>query len=153
MENPLEGIKGLFYTVKFESDAIKDTLRNDKKELVESVVQAHKIHGSFDFTGVTQDELVNTFLCSTTSVLKAYQNNVLKGMVEKDIIEMAKVSQIVLVRDLLDNRSSKIISDEEKKRRFIRSELKKGKSPAQVKESFLAMLDEMEKELDGEDES
>ncbi len=144
MANPLENVKGNFFTVKFEDNKSKESYQNDKGEIPEKVIQEHKISGTFDFTGVTQDELLNVFLCSTTSVLKMYQNNVLKGMTESEIKTMAKSPQVVSVRELLDGRSSKILTDEEKRKRFISAQLKSGKSKEQIKAELEAMLAEME---------
>ena len=144
MEFPLNESQGNFYTVKFESETEKDKLRNDKKELSEGTIQEHKISGTFDFAKVTEDELLNTFLCSTTSVLKAYQNNVLKGMTEPEILEMAKHHQKVSVRELLDGRSSKILTDAELRTRYISKQKKAGKSKEQIKADLLEMIDTLE---------
>jgi len=143
MNFPLSESKGNFFTVKFENENEKDKLRNEEKELAEDTIQAHKISGTFDFAKVTEDELLNIFLCSTTSVLKMYQNNVLKGMLEAEILEMAKHHQKVSVRELLDGRSSKILTDEERRKRFIAKQLASGKSKDQIKEEIMAMLDEI----------
>ena len=144
MNFPLNEMTGNFYTVKYESESVKDEIKlGNNDEIPADIVQQHKISGTFDFTKVTADELLNVFLCSTTSVLKMYQNNVLKGMLEKDIIEMAKHHQKVLVRELLDGRSSKILTDEERRKRFIAKQLASGKSKDQIKEEIMAMLDEI----------
>jgi len=142
--NPLENVKGNFYTVKFEDNKSKESYMDEKGNIPEKDIQSHKISGTFDFTGVTQDEIVNLFLCSTTSVLKMYQNNVLKGMTDSEILELAKKSVNVSVRELLDGRSSKILTDEEKRKRFISSQLKSGKTKEQIKSELEAMLKEME---------
>lgn len=144
MDFPLNESQGNFYTVKFESESEKDELRNDEKELSEATIQAHKISGTFDFAKVTEDELLNVFLCSTTSVLKMYQNNVLKGMTEPEILEMAKHHQKVLVRELLDGRSSKILTDAELRTRYISKQKKAGKSKEQIKADLLEMIDTLE---------
>ena len=144
MDYPLNDVKGSFYTVKFENDTEKDLLRNDKNELTEDIVKAHKISGTFDFTGVTQSELVQLFLCSTTSTLKMYQNNILKGMKEKEILELAKTPQDVKVREMLDGRSSKILTDDEYRARYIAKQKKAGKTPEQIKADLQLMIDDLE---------
>ena len=144
MDFPLNESTGNFFTVKFESETEKDKLRNDENELTEAIVQAHKISGTFDFAKVTRDELLNVFLCSTTSVLKAYQNNVLKGMTEQEILEMAKHHQKVLVRELLDNRSSKILTDAEVRTRYITKQKKAGRSNEQIKADLMEMIETLE---------
>ena len=139
---PLDNKTGQFYTVKFKDDKAKEQLKIEDK-LTEKVIQDHKISGTFDFTGVTEDELVNLFLCSTTSVLKMYQNNILKGMTEGEILTLAKTAPKVSVRGMLDGRSSKILTDEEKRKRFIVSQLKGGKTKEQIKTELMAMLEDI----------
>ena len=144
MDFPLNESTGNFYTVKFESETEKDKLRNDENELTEAIIQNHKISGTFDFAKVTEDELLNVFLCSTTSVLKMYQNNVLKGMAEPEILDMAKHHQKVSVRDLLDGRSSKILTDAELRTRYIAKQKKAGKSKEQIKADLMEMIETLE---------
>ena len=144
MNFPLNEMKGNFFTVKFESDLEKDKLRNEEQELAEDIIQAHKITGTFDFTGVNADELVNVFLCSTTSVLKMYQNNILKGMTEAEILELAKKPQSVKVREMLDGRSSKILTDTELRNRYVAKQKKAGKTKEQIKADLLEMIEALE---------
>ena len=144
MNFPLNEMKGNFFTVKFESDLEKDKLRNEEQELAEDTIQAHKITGTFDFTGVNADELVNVFLCSTTSVLKMYQNNILKGMTEAEILELAKKPQSVKVREMLDGRSSKILTDTELRNRYVAKQKKAGKTKEQIKADLLEMIEALE---------
>ena len=144
MNFPLNEMKGNFFTVKFESDVEKDKLRNEEQELAEDIIQAHKITGTFDFTGVNADELVNVFLCSTTSVLKMYQNNILKGMTEAEILELAKKPQSVKVREMLDGRSSKILTDTELRNRYVAKQKKAGKTKEQIKADLLEMIEALE---------
>ena len=144
MDFPLNEKEGNFFTVKFESETEKDKLRDDKQELTEAIIQAHKISGTFNFAEVNADELVGVFLCSTTSVLKMYQNNVLKGMLEAKILEMAKHHQKVSVRELLDGRSSKILTDVELRTRYISKQKRAGRTKEQLKASLLEMIETLE---------
>ncbi len=90
-----------FYTTKFESTSIRaELLEGLGKDEANAVIAAHKISGEFDFTGVTIDE-IKTFLCSTTSVLKQFQNNMM-SMKEEAILLLATEPQTVSVREMLD---------------------------------------------------
>ena len=97
--NRLGSVK--FYTTKFESTAIRQQLLDGLgKDEANSVIAQHKITGEFDFTGVTVVE-ITTFLCSTTSVLKQYQNNMM-NMKEEAILILAGETQTISVREMLD---------------------------------------------------
>lgn len=97
--NMLGSIK--FYTTKFESTAIRaELLEGMGKDDANRIIADHKISGEFDFTGVTLDE-IKSFLVSTTSVLKKYQNDMMTDK-EADILAQAEVHQIISVREMLD---------------------------------------------------
>ena len=136
-------------TVIFESDKIKASLvARDKDNKVTEAgrkqIEAHTLRIQFDFDKVTDEEILN-FLVSTTSAMKMFQNNVAKHWTEKDILEYcAKGVYVLKVRDLLDNRESKSLTDEEQRKRWIQVQIKKGKTPAQIKEELLASLEELE---------
>lgn len=90
-----------FYTTKFESTAIRaQLLEGLGKDDANQIIADHKISGEFDFTGVTLDE-IKSFLVSTTSTLKKYQNDMMAGK-EEAILELTSEPQIVSVREMLD---------------------------------------------------
>ena len=90
-----------FFTTKFESTAKrKELLDGLTKDEANQVIADHKIKGEFIFDGVTLDEIV-TFLCSTTSVLKQYQNNLMDAT-EEQILILTEEPQIISVREMLD---------------------------------------------------
>lgn len=91
-----------FYTVKFESVAKRAELLDGLgKDEVNAVIAEHKIKGEFDFEGVTVEE-IQSFLVSTTSVLKKYQNDCM-DLTEVGILAMAGAVQNVSVREMLDS--------------------------------------------------
>ena len=96
-----------FYTVKFESTAVRQQLLDGKgKDEANAIIAEHKINGEFDFAGVTVDE-IKSFLVSTTSVLKKYQNDLMEAK-EKAILELASNTQLVSVRDMIDTTKIRI---------------------------------------------
>ena len=135
-------------TVVFESDKIKSQLvtkdNNDKiTDAGKKAIESHTLRVEFDFDKVTDEEIVN-FLTSTTSAMKMFQNNVLKHWDEKAIVEnCAKGVYRLKVRDLLDNREAKQITDDEKRRRFLKKEIEKGKSKEEIKKELEAILANM----------
>ena len=135
-------------TVIFETDKIKQTLvtkdTNDKTTEAGRVqLEKHTLRVEFDFEKVTEDEILS-FLTSTTSTMKMFQNNVTKHWTEADILKhVAEGVYILKVRELLDNRESKQLTDEETRRRMLKKEIGKGKTKEQIKEEFLASLEDM----------
>ncbi len=100
-----------FATVKFESKSIREELQFDKSETeINEIKKDHTIRGDFDFTGVTIIEIA-TFLTSTTSVLKQFQNNELSGMKETVILDLAQKRQTVSVRTMLDTTKTRTVGE------------------------------------------
>ena len=101
-----------FSTIKYESKAIKKELLFDlHPDQVKAINKNHLVNGKFDFTGVTVAEIV-TFLCSTTSVLKQYQNNELNGLNETEIpLLVDDDNLIVSVRDMLDTTKTRVTAE------------------------------------------
>ncbi len=99
-----------FYTTKFESTAKRaELLEGLGKDEANLVIAAHKITGEFDFAGVTLAE-IKSFLVSTTSVLKKYQNDMMAGK-EEAILELASDKQIVSVREMLDTTKTRAVGE------------------------------------------
>ena len=136
-------------TTIFESDKIrKAKVTKDDDGKITDAGKAenvkHTLTVEFDFAKVTDAEIAS-FLTSTTSVMKMFQNNVTKHWEEKTILETcAKGIYKQSVRDLLDNRTTRILTDEERRRRFIQNERKQGKTKEQIKKELESMLAEME---------
>lgn len=100
-----------FSTIKYESKAIKKELQFDEPaDEIKAINKRHLVKGKFDFIGVTVSEIV-TFLCSTTSVLKQYQNNELNGLKESEIPLLVDDNDLIVsVRDMLDTTRTRVAS-------------------------------------------
>jgi len=135
-------------TVIFESDKIKgQKVTKDSNGKItdagQKEIEKHTLRIEFDFAKVSDEEILN-FLTSTTSAMKMFQNNVAKHWTEDDILKHCSAGVYKLsIRDLLDNREAKQLTDEEKRKRWIQAELKKGKTKDQIKAELLASLDNM----------
>ena len=92
------------------------------------------ISGKLDFSQVTKSE-IETFLSSTTSALKMVQNNILPNdsiAFEKWNEQFEQDNNIISIRSMLDNRQSKMVSDEEKLRRVVKKLKEKGFTNEQI---------------------
>ena len=132
-------------TIIFESDKIKwELVTKDKNDKVTDEgakqIGLHTLRVEFDFANVTDSEIL-TFLTSTTSAMKMFQNNVTKHWTEGEILEKCKAGVYKLsVRKLLDDRKSKELTEDERQRRFLAGELKSGKTKDQIKAELEAKL-------------
>lgn len=140
-ETPLGNKLGMckFYTVKFESTAIRaQLLEGLGKDEANAVIAEHKISGEFDFTGVTIDE-IKTFLCSTTSVLKQYQNNMM-SMKELEILVVAGATQEVSVRNMLDTTKTRTTGEPDYAKTTEKMR-KAGKSDQEIYDKLQAQME------------
>jgi hypothetical protein len=140
------GVKKQGKTVVFESDKIKDGLltkdaTGKRTEQADKEIAKHTLIVEFDFDKVTELEILDMAV-STTSFMKQFQNNVTKHWTEKIIVEtVAKGAYKQSIRDLLDNRQPKSLSDDEKRQRAIKKDLEAGKTKEQIREDFLRTLE------------
>lgn len=145
----LDGVTRTQSTLIFENQTVKDKLKliNKKGEsyLPEDVLKAHTLKVEFDFNNLTQDEIVNA-LVSTTSFMKQFQNNILKSWDEETILEACKSTYKLSIRNLLDNRKQQAaLSIEQRVRREINKRIKKGDDAKQV----IADVEKLVAELKG----
>ena len=99
----------------------------------------HTLRVSFNFDGVTEDQ-IGLLLTSNTNAMKMLRNNVLKYWNEDTILEECKKAYSCKVKELLESRKSRGLTDTEKRERFIKNELAKGKSKEELKAELLALL-------------
>lgn len=137
-----------FSTIKYESKAVKKewqrnndgTVKTDAE--IKAINAKHLIKGKFDFNGVTVSEIV-TFLCSTTSVLKQYQNNELNGLKETDIPNLVNDGNLIVsVRNMLDTTKTRVTAEASVDKTVDKMK-KDGKSTDDIRkqlESQLALL-------------
>jgi len=95
---------------------------------------------SLNFNEVTFGEVCENFLNSQTTPLKMWFNNVGQYLTDDKILETVKAGTLeVKVRELLDGRKSRGISDEEKLKRTIAKLVGSGLTKAQI----LKMIEEV----------
>lgn len=131
-------------TKNFNDEKFKDA---DGKLTDEGVKQitSRTLRISFDFADVTVSELVDVFLSTQTTPVKMLYNNELQNWSDKMVLEeVAKGTYNVKVREMLDGRKSRTISDEEKRRRDIKKQIEKGKTIEQIRAEYEAALAELE---------
>jgi predicted HAD superfamily phosphohydrolase len=110
----------------------------EKEKVVEALRKQFTLTVDFNYTGFTKKEAV-AMLSSTTSAMKMLQNNELKHWTKEQALENCKEVYICMVRDMVDNKQTRAISDEEKMRRSINKMIEKGKT----KEEILEMIESL----------
>lgn len=119
---------------KFEADYLaenKITTDADKKRVHEDFKKRFTVTIEFDFTGISFLEAANQ-LVSTTSFSKMLYNNELKGWNMETAEERCKDVYYCKLRELLDDRKTRAISEEEKTERFLTKQKKAGKTKAEM---------------------
>lgn len=123
---------------EFRTDANKRNEAGDK-EVTKRILQVE-----LDFTDVKPSEL-EYFLSKQTTPLKMLYNNELKHWSDAKVLEECKKGVYkVKVRELLDNRKSRSLTDGQKMERSMQKELDKGKTVEQLRTEYMAELDRLE---------
>jgi hypothetical protein len=118
---------------------IKITDKDGYNEIIES----HTINVDFDFADVSIEEMKKQ-LVSTTTFLKMFQNNELKGLKDSEIVEMSKVTVLIKVRNLLDGRSRKTVDPLLAMKKAVKAQKATGKSSAEILAEMQKLLDSMD---------
>ena len=117
---------------------------NKRNEAGDKEVALRLLKVELDFTDVTPAE-VEYFLSKQTTPLKMLYNNVLKHWSDAKVLEECKKGLYkVKVRELLDNRKSRSLTDGQKMERSMQKELDKGKTVEQLRTEYMAELDRLE---------
>jgi len=125
MNYPLQNKMAIDTTVVFES---KEQRSNASEDLVKSQTLTVK----FDFTNVTEEEILQ-FLVSSTSCMKMFQNNVTKKWTNKQTQEFVRQGVYnVSVREMLDGRIRAALTPEKSASRGLEQMMKKGLTVIQI---------------------
>jgi len=129
-------IEKTFLGLKYSDALPKDDV--EKEAVMKDLRSKYTLTVDFDFSGLTVDEAANA-LASTTSFMKMLQNNELKHWEEPEALVKCSEPYACSIREMLDNRQTRSISDEEKTRRSIKKMIEKGKTKDEIK----ALIDSM----------
>ena len=133
----LDDVRRTQSTLIFENDVIKKNFRtevdsNGKETIPQAILKAHTLTVEFDLDNLTQDEIVNA-LVSTTSFMKQFQNNVLKHWSEDTIKEECQNVYKLSVRSMLDERAKQTaLPVDVRVKREIEKRIAKGEDPNAV---------------------
>lgn len=127
MNYPLNGKTAVDTTVIFES-------KEQRSNASESEVKAQTLTVQFDFTNVTEEEILQ-FLVSSTSCMKMFQNNVTKKWTNNQTQEAVRQGVYnVSVREMLDGRVRASLTPEKSAENNLKKMFDKGMSFEKIQE-------------------
>ena len=142
----LDDVRRTQSTLIFESNAIKDAFKTEINKagsvfIHQDVLKAHTLTVEFSLDNLTQDEIVNA-LVSTTSFMKQFQNNVLKHWSEETILEECQSIYKLSVRSMLDERAKQnALPVDVRVKREIERRIAKGENPEDVIAKVESMIE------------
>ena len=137
-------------TIFLGSSFLKDYLAEngittdaDKKEAAEEFKSKYTLTVKFDFEGVSDDEMKSQ-LVSTTTFGKMLYNNAIKNWTQEDCKAACLEPIEVSVREMLDTRKTRSLTDEQKDERDRRKTVERAKKDVDYRKKLLAELSAME---------
>ena len=144
-------IKNIYTNTTFlGSSFLKDYLAEngittdaDKKEAAKDFKSKYTLTIKFDFEGVTDDEMKSQ-LVSTTTFGKMLYNNAIKNWTQEDCKAACEEPIEVSVRDMLDGRKTRSLTEEQKADRDRKKTVERAKNDVDYRKKLLAELEALE---------